>query len=979
MPVFHTKTIEGILEPVAQQVSRLVIIHEEAEDGNAMADLTRPVGEVSKAVDNLIRVGYDTCHMSDDKILQQDMPPALQRVESSSKLLENACRFLKNDPFSIEGRRMLIEGARGILQGTSALLLCFDESEVRKIIQVCKKVLDYLAVTEVIDNMDDLLTFVGDISPYFTSMSTSIDQRQRELTHQVHAEILVRCMESIKTLAPILICAMKIYIQIYMQRGKGVDEASENRNYLMTRMMDEVNEIIRVLQLTSYDEDEWDADNLTVMKKALSAIESLLQAALDWLNDPRALRGGVGEKSLRRILEYMEKMSERALPDDGFQIRRACSDISSMTNSLCELRQNKQGDSPQAIGLAKGIAEKLKELVGTKDRAGLLHSAIVNLERSGVHQPAHTVIGRIEQALRWLENLGFDDKGLGLNAIRLVTEEGRKVADLCKGPEKYRINALCDDIDRLANQLADLQRKGLGDSPQAREIASQLRGKLNELRDMMSKALTDRVVEDFADITTPLKQFTEAVTAPEDQPNREFNFQDKARTLQQHSARCAHTGQMVAAAGPCKNKKTIEALNDAANQVSNMTPQVVNAGKIRLHHPTSKSADEHFENLRKQFADALLRLRSLVDDAIDTADFIKASEDAMRRYTEKCEEAIRDTDAQKMVDNTSNIARSANRVLMVAKNEADNSEDPPFVNKINRAGERLQSAIPNMVQDAKHVALNPRDPNAANSWRNANRNLMDAVAGVRNAIGADQMPDMGGLDIGGSHIVPPPPPPQMMLRREEAPPPRPPPPAESRLPHRPPLPVETDDEEEMRAFWERVPLTSQPILSAAHSLHKEVGQWSSHENEIVAAAKRMAILMARLSQLVRGEGGSKKDLIDCAKAIADASEEVTRLAVQLARQCTDIKMRKALLQICERIPTIATQLKILSTVKATMLGVQGSDEDEEAMQQLVLNAQNLMQSVKDTVRSAEAASIKIRTDSGLRLRWVRKPVWTNYQ
>lgn len=37
----------------------------------------------------------------------------------------------------------------------------------------------------------------------------------------------------------------------------------------MARMMDEVNEIIRVLQLTSYDEDEWDADNLTVMKKAI--------------------------------------------------------------------------------------------------------------------------------------------------------------------------------------------------------------------------------------------------------------------------------------------------------------------------------------------------------------------------------------------------------------------------------------------------------------------------------------------------------------------------------------------------------------------------------------------------------------------------------------------------------------------------------------------------------------------------------------
>jgi vinculin len=47
-----------------------------------------------------------------------------------------------------------------------------------------------------------------------------------------------------------------------------VDEAAENRNYLAQRMTDEINEIIRVLQLTTYDEDEWEADNLTCMKKA---------------------------------------------------------------------------------------------------------------------------------------------------------------------------------------------------------------------------------------------------------------------------------------------------------------------------------------------------------------------------------------------------------------------------------------------------------------------------------------------------------------------------------------------------------------------------------------------------------------------------------------------------------------------------------------------------------------------------------------
>lgn len=181
----------------------------------------------------------------------------------------------------------------------------------------------------------------------------------------------------------------------------------------------------------------------------------------------------------------------------------------------------------------------------------------------------------------------------------------------------------------------------------------------------------------------------------------------------------------------------------------------------------------------------------------------------------------------------------------------------------------------------------------------------------------------------------------------------------------------TDDEEE------RFPTLqpNQPIMMAAHDLHQEVKQWSSKENEIIAAAKKIALLMARLSQLVRGESGTKKDLISCAKAIAEASQEVTRLAKEQAKLCTDRKMRTNILQVCERIPTMGTQLRILSTVKATMLGVQGSQEDQEAMDMIVGNAQNLMQSIKETVRACEAASIKIRTDQGVRVRWIRKEPW----
>lgn len=76
-----------------------------------------------------------------------------------------------------------------------------------------------------------------------------------------------------------------------------------------------------------------------------------------------------------------------------------------------------------------------------------------------------------------------------------------------------------------------------------------------------------------------------------------------------------------------------------------------------MNYPSSKAADEHFENLRQQYVDTVQKVRNLCDEATDSADFIKASEEQMQKHTFLCEEAIRNRHPQKMVDNTSAIAR----------------------------------------------------------------------------------------------------------------------------------------------------------------------------------------------------------------------------------------------------------------------------------------------------------------------------------
>lgn len=51
-------------------------------------------------------------------------------------------------------------------------------------------------------------------------------------------------------------------------------------------------------------------------------------------------------------------------------------------------------------------------------------------------------------------------------------------------------------------------------------------------------------------------------------PNREVNFEDKARRFDSHSGRLANTARMVATAGGCENKRTVEAIQNMAFQVS---------------------------------------------------------------------------------------------------------------------------------------------------------------------------------------------------------------------------------------------------------------------------------------------------------------------------------------------------------------------------------------------------------------------------
>ena len=99
--------------------------------------------------------------------------------------------------------------------------------------------------------------------------------------------------------------------------------------------------------------------------------------------------------------------------------------------------------------------------------------------------------------------------------------------------QRDEVESLCRSIDQKSHELTDLCNMGQGESPRAQKLAREVTEGLNTLKSVIRQgmiqpftherlrneiflfsALVDRVVDDFMDSASPLKQFTDCVVSP---------------------------------------------------------------------------------------------------------------------------------------------------------------------------------------------------------------------------------------------------------------------------------------------------------------------------------------------------------------------------------------------------------------------------------------------------------------------------------
>ncbi|KAI5639039.1 vinculin family domain-containing protein [Phthorimaea operculella] len=623
--------------------------------------------------------------------------------------------------------------------------------------------------------------------------------------------------------------------------------------------------------------------------------------------------------------------------------------------------------------LEKKLAELMSQLGRTTRTARLLARAgqrSSELDKCREQVNKHKFL--LEKKLAEL----MSQLGRTTRTARLLARAGQPSSELDKCREQVNKHKFL-----LEKKLAELMSQ-LGRTTRTARLlarAGQPSSELDKCREQVNKhkfLLEKKLAELMSQLGRTTR--TARLLARAGQPSSELDkcreqvttkLLNKLAELMSQLGRTTRTARLLARAGQPSSE-----LDKCREQTELLAPKLVAAAQARVSRPDDARATDEYRALLAEYAASLARVRRLCDQAVDPLDFVQTAGETMARMREESTQhgdpmtCAYTSKAITRLEYFSVRRRIAGTVLL------DSLQSFGFRGscggRVHRGGFRTCDrpygattvpAGPKLASRVISVSMSSRVARADPELRAALADAQDKLAAAVPAPGTrdSRLPDWKDTTA------------EILKTTGEV---------ESALGG--------------ENIFKKLPEPDQPIYNAALSLHSAVRGWSARDNEIVGVAKRMAVLMARLSDQMntarRKESVTRKPWIDLepvktvdkeaedrkrelivtSKNIVKESNEVAALAKKLANECSDVRIKMNLLQVCERIPTISGQLKMLTVVKGSTLGNQGGEEDREAMNMLVTNAQNLMSSVQEVVKAAASASVKIASQRGLK--WVRK-------
>lgn len=836
----YTATTKTILSPIADAISALILINADAEQYNAaMPDLTEVGTVVETQAQNLIQVGQSMLEYGDDQ-LKAELPLASDEVSQAAKNMVQAAIMLKNDPRSKQGRELLIVAAKGILQGTTKMLDVYDDSEIRKIVNVCN-----LAKHAI------------------ESLMSSVDM-------QVIKEVIKPCLN--------------LLVELTQMATKRIDELLYPQ--LQNRLRDAVDNVSK-------------ASNLLVSSSKSVLVNPKNEATIQ-------SRNFCCERLIEAIVDIAKIVQIREWSEPAY------------TDLVGHLSGHRSDIQKQLIGIMTAVQN------GDQERLNQL-----------------------------LESFGFTSDVLLQNAEQVgnatAQEAGEELKDLVKS-----IRPLTQQVASIANQ-AIISREDAALQKQLYEVLNQA---LDGFRNI--EALTDHVVAaNIQHAIAQTKDHDKKFTSLGD-----FYSMAKAGNLSALNvakAQLINDGQVLHAA--LDHASILSPSADVYRQIKNaqddfgsVLKQVVASGEALASKPSDAILLEHAMNVLGIWEEKLKVAEKvlLTDEAIFDSNDLAASERiAINSLLRKFSKAADSNDKDGMMKAITGISAAIKRLIDLEKRTMERTESEEHRKELLKQISVLNKTFDEVEASSKLIEKDPtQGKQVKNNLLKSQETLNSIVQDFKNAGVKHNFKSELAL---AKDLIPLPVIEEQKIVEEEAAEPS---------DGKPVIEVINGEEVEVRNEIAPEPLPEDeakinPIKAAAQDLKVVTSQYTKSDNVMVNTSSSLAEKLAELSSLYKqNTPHSKKNMINLAKEIHQEASTIFKEAKKIADACKDNVLKKNLMYAMDSIQTIAQQLKIVATVKAS------EPKDLDSEKQLILCCQNLSAALGRTIKASEAASIRVMRQAG---------------
>ncbi|KJE94488.1 vinculin [Capsaspora owczarzaki ATCC 30864] len=507
-----------------------------------------------------------------------------------------------------------------------------------------------------------------------------------------------------------------------------------------------------------------------------------------------------------------------------------------------------------------------------------------------------------------------------------------------------RVQAIRDE----AAQLAERIKANPSDEVAQARFAELMDELPRELR-LLEKALADDAIHAqmavFANVAEPLSAIVQAA-----QSGNAADVNAAGVELQSQTATLVKASRTVASNAP--DSEVSKEINTLSKQLEDLVPQIVVAARLVAANPDDQAARANLDLLMKSWDSKVARLNELSEQVAQPHAFLEVAERTIAAEVAKAKAAVTAQDKPSFDKAVKNIKATAARAGRLAAAEEKNTDDADFRKKMAERRARIEASI-NGLEPTMNKAFTSR--NAADIDA-AVQPVTSSVSELKKEIAQSQGIEASGSGSGAGAAG------AGSSQAGSA--------SSTAIANE----VRKSEEKQVAEIAAAAGVSPQavashPISIAAGNLKLVASRWDAKNNALVQAADKISEKMRTMAAFSM-QPNNKKDMIDMAKSMASEVAEIVKLAKAAAEQCSDRRLKANLLQLCDKIPTISTQLRIIASVKAA------NPSDSDAETQLIAGSKNLMDVVTEIVKGTEAASLKsfssVASTANVALQWKRK-------